>query len=529
MSKEGTPSPEIGDEPQAIVDQGLGKQAIQGISWRTGSIVVQALGQIVYTAVMSRLVSPEAFGLVAMTIVARGVGSLLTRMGIGQALIQKPTLTDEDIRAGATLSVAFGALFFGLSWLFAPAFADLFDEPKAIPVIRGASFVFLALGLLSTSNNLLRRDLRFKESSIVHMIGFFVGYFVIGVGLAVGGAGVWALVAAPIAHTLVDTVLMYALTRHPIRPTLNLDAHRALLSYGTKISLIQVFDFFGGQGDTVVVGRFAGTELLGIYNRAFYVAVLPLQMIMSTMHYVLFSSFSRIQNDIPRLTRVYVSTAKVSAALFFPASAAIAAAGYELILVLLGNRYREAAILIPFFAVYAAMSKMSSLCGVLCEARAELNKRLALQAGYVAFLIVALLAVSGGPLWAYGAVLAVGETLRNLTYNLFIVRKIIPITLAEIFVPYVPALFAAGLVVATVGGIRFGLITLLEAPSLVALVVEGVATGLLLIALIRRGPLSFLRNEILSRIQSVATGSGRAARVTRILNMVFGPPEKARA
>lgn len=520
-----TPDP----DSRPPVPENLGRRALAGAGWGYIAASTTALGQIIYTVIMSRLVSPEAFGLIAMTVVARGVGSLLSRMGIGQALIQKPSLSDKEIRAGFTLGIVLGVFFFGLSWVLAPALAGLFDEPRAVTVIRGASLAFVVNGFMATPEDLMRRSLRFKEGALIRIVGFFIGYFVIGVGAALAGAGVWALVYAPIAYSLINGILLYARIRHPIRPTFDPSSYRALLSFGTRISLIEFGEFFGVQTDTIIVGRFAGTNLLGMYNRAFYLAVLPLEMVMSTMNQILFASFSRIQSDLPRLKRAYLNSAKVSAALFIPVSAGIGVASHELIVVLLGERYREVAVVVPFFAVFAAMSKMSHLCGILCEARAEFNKRFALQAAYLAGLVGALLAVAGGPLWTYAAVLAGGEVVRNLAYNLLIIRKIIPVDLSELFKLHVPGLTAAALVIVVMTATRAVVVDAMGLSPIIALVTEGAAATATLLLLVRRGSLSFLRNEILSRISLDRAGSGRNRLLVFALRFLLGPSPEARS
>jgi O-antigen/teichoic acid export membrane protein len=501
----------------APIPEGLGRRALSGVTWNYVAGSVQSLGQIAYTVTMSRLVSPEAFGLVAMTAVARGMGMLVSRMGIGQAIIQKPRLSPPETRAAFTSAVAFGLLFFGLSWVLAPVLAGVFKEPRAVSVIRGASLAFIALGLNTTAESLMRRDMRFKELSLIHIVGFVVGYFVIGVGSALAGAGLWALVFAPIAHTLINAGLTYSRVRHPIRPTFDPRSYGALLSFGSRETLTQFGDFLGTHTDTIVVARYAGAASLGMYNRAFYLAVLPLQMIMSTMDNVLFVSFSHLQTDVRRLTQAYLTSSTISAALFLPISAGIGAAGHELIVVLLGERYREAAVIVPFFAAYAATSRMSSLCGILCVARGQLNQRLVLQGAYLLALAGGMLAVAGGPLWAYGAVLAGGELVRNLAYNVLIIRKIIPVTLRDLFGVYVPALSATALVIAAVVAVRIVVIHVMRLPVGLALTAEIAAAATTFLALVRWGRLSFIREEIVKRLPHVRAES----RTSRLLGLLL--------
>jgi lipopolysaccharide exporter len=515
-------------ESRPPVPDGLGRRALSGVAWNYTAAVITAVGQIAYTAIMARLVSPEAFGLLAMTVAARGLVASLSRMGIGPALIQKPSLSDEEKRAGLTLGVAFGVCFFGLFWILAPELAELFKEPRAVPVMRGAAVVFVMAGFRATPENLLRRDLRYKEVALINLVGFLFGNFVVGVGAALAGAGVWALVFAQPAQGFIITILCYERVRHPVRPTLNLNSYRALLSFGSRFSLVGLVGYLGSETDTVIVGRYAGTNLLGAYNRAFYLAVLPLQIIMNTMHEILFSSFSRIQSDPQRLKRAYLNSVKLSAAIFIPVSAGLGAASQEIIVVILGERYRVAAAVVPFLAVYAAMTKMSNLSGVVCDARASFNSRLILQAAYSVGLVGGLLAVAGGPLWAYGAVLAGAAIVRNLAYNVLIIRKVIPVELSELFKPYVPGLTAAAVVILAVVLTRAIVVDALVLSPLIALMAEAIVAAIVFFLLVRRGSLSFLRKEILSRMSVHPAGAGRNRFLAFVLRFLLGPSPKPR-
>jgi hypothetical protein len=166
---------------------------------------------------------------------------------------------------------------------------------------------------------------------------------------------------------------------------------------------------------------------------------------------------------------------------------------------------------------------MSLLAGILCDARAKLNIRLAVQGVYVVALAAALVAVAGGPLWSYGAVLAVGEILRNLAYNAIVIRRVIPVKFRELAKTYIPAISATALVILAVTAARAVAVYAFGAPLIVALAIEGSIAGLVYFVLVRWGTLAFLRHEVLSRTRvDLATRSSRLFRVA--LRILFGHP-----
>ena len=132
----------------------LATTTLHSMTWTTAATVVTSVMQIGYTAVMARLLPPAAFGLVALAGVVLRFGSYFAQMGMSQAIIQKPELTEEDIRAAFTSSALLGALFTGAMFVGAPLTRLLFEQPEVVPLVRVMAFGTLVSGLMVTSISL---------------------------------------------------------------------------------------------------------------------------------------------------------------------------------------------------------------------------------------------------------------------------------------------------------------------------------------------------------------------------------------
>ena len=80
--------------------------AASGLSWSSLSTVALVVANLVYTATVSRLLEPTAFGLMAMANLVVLFALYFVRMGLASALVQKPELSDEEIRAASTAGAA---------------------------------------------------------------------------------------------------------------------------------------------------------------------------------------------------------------------------------------------------------------------------------------------------------------------------------------------------------------------------------------------------------------------------------------
>src|SRR3954447_20033245 len=125
------------------------------------------VANLAYTATVSRLLEPADFGLIAMANLVVLFGQYFARMGLASALVQKPELTDEEVRAASTAGIVIGLVCLGLVLLLAPVVAVLFHAPEVTPVLRGLGLSFPFLGWSMTGLGLLRRELRFRTLSVI--------------------------------------------------------------------------------------------------------------------------------------------------------------------------------------------------------------------------------------------------------------------------------------------------------------------------------------------------------------------------
>src|SRR5271170_5621410 len=70
-------------------------QVAHGLKWQAINIVGRQLLSLVVFTTLARLLSPSAFGLVALVGVYLGIVTMFVDQGITQALIQRQDLTDE--------------------------------------------------------------------------------------------------------------------------------------------------------------------------------------------------------------------------------------------------------------------------------------------------------------------------------------------------------------------------------------------------------------------------------------------------
>jgi lipopolysaccharide exporter len=517
---------EFDSAPPARDGSTLTARAASGLRWSALGYAALMAANVAYTVTISRLLDPVAFGLLALAQIVVLFAQFFVRMGLASALVQKPVLSKDDVRAASTAGVAVGVACFGVVWVLAPVISGVFRAPALSPVLRLLGVSFLFEGLAMVGIGLLRRQLRFRELSIITVGTYVLGYVVVGIGMALLGAGVWSLVVGALVSSGSQTVWQYALLRHPVRPVLRWKPYQEVCGYGMRLSGAHLLDYVGSSLGTFTVGRFASTSVVGQYSRGYYLAFQPLRSYLTqALTLVLFPHLSRIQQDATRLRRAYLSMLSLAGVVLFPVCAGMAVAARELVLVVLGPQWGLAATVVPWFALAGGCSVISALSQTAAEARAELNRSLAVQVAYIlalgAFLALALGYRSHG-IWVFAAAVTAGEILRHVGY-LRLMRRIVGFTLTEVWASYAPAAFASMGVALAIAVTRSVLID--AVPTLVIFATEVAAGALALALCIRFCPLPAIRWEL--RMRLTAAGMLGAADGVRwwLASLVLGPPE----
>lgn len=477
---------------------------MSGLRWTYLSLVAGVVLQLAYQAVINRLLDPTAFGLLTAALLIIRFSKFFADMGVGRALVQKSELDEEDVRASFASSLLLGLGAYALVWVTAPAVASFFGQTEAtgadvVPVIRVTALSLVLTALGTTSQSLLQREMRFAELGAQELVSYTAGFLFVGIGLAAAGAGVWSLVAAQLVQAATATALTYARARHSLRPLLAWRRLRPLYSFGSRASVISLVDYLASNLDTIAVGRYFNTALLGQYNRAYYLTTFPTRQLTTSISKVLFPGFSRIQADTARTRRAYLGALSVAAVLLLPVCAGMAVAAQEFVLTLLGPQWGEAADLVPLLTIAAGLNVLSHFPGVVSEARAELNKKLALQVAGLVVLFGFLLLARDHGLWAFALALAASKAVKHLLY-IVLMHNTLGVTAAQTVRAYAPALFAAGVVAGFVAAGRLGAVSG-GVPVAVVLLIEIAAGGVGLLVALRTPPLRGVRREIRDRLK----------------------------
>ena len=317
----------------------LTDRTISGINWSFLNTYGISIVNIIVGIVLARLIPPQEFGLLGMTVIFTGLADLLVSLGVGPAIIRLKELNEEHVRVGATLTITASVLIYIIFWFASPYIAIFFNESRLVAILRVLSLLFIIRGVSRVSASLLTRALDFKNILIIELSSFTLGYAIVSVILAILGFGVWSLVIGRLLSGIISAILYLFKSHLPLKPLIRKKEFKDLAGFGSGVSLSQILQYASSNIDYIIIGKFLTPFKLGLYTRAFNLMTLPVDKISGSIYNVLFPSFSVVQSETEKLKTAYLRTVKTVTFFLFPVLAGMAVSAEYIIKGLYGLQW----------------------------------------------------------------------------------------------------------------------------------------------------------------------------------------------
>ncbi|MDB5446838.1 MAG: polysaccharide biosynthesis protein [Phenylobacterium sp.] len=379
----------------------LTQQTISGLLWQFLGTGVELLIRIAVMIVLTRLLAPAEFGVVAAALILVNFTKIIAQLGIAQSIVQLPDLTEEEVRTGFAFSTWLGVVLAAAVYLGAAPLAAIFKIAGLEPVIAAFSVSFLLGGPAIVPFALLQRRRRYRAIAGIEALSFALGLGALGVTLAFLGFGVWALVVGQLAQIAIRSVMLLAAERHPKALLVRPSSLSRLLASGVGFSIGVFGNSVAMNADNFTVGRWMGAQDLGLYSRAYNFLMLPTNLFGTVVDKVLFPAMAHVQDDAQRLNRAFRRSLAVVAMITLPVSVVLTVLAPELVTVVLGRRWVD--MVLPFQVLAATMLFRTSykMSDSLARAKGAVYRRAWRQWLYAAAVFVGALI---GTHWGLGGV-----------------------------------------------------------------------------------------------------------------------------
>lgn len=415
--------PGNGQDASTAAGEGLGASPVRSqmdvysaVRWSAFSKYSAQGMQVVLSIVMARLLAPEYFGLLGMATVITGFVKVLGDLGFQSAIVQRKTVSHELLSTIFWANLAVCTVLAVILVAISPLAAAMYRDPRVAPILAVLSlnFVFSALAMIPSA--LLTRQMAFDKLAVREVAAIMV-QGATAIPLALLGWGVWALVAASLASSTAQMLLINLI--YPFRPRLTFQRQtlQECLGFGLNLTGFSIFNYFARNADNLIIGVFLGPIALGYYALAYRLMLMPRDSITQVLTRVLFPAFSRMQDDDDRLRGSYLRACGAIAFVTFPMMTGMAVIAKPLVHGLLGEKWLPAVPVIWILAAVGAIQSVGSTVGqlYLAKGRADWLFRWGVSAG----ALYVLSFVIGIPWGIIGVALAYALTNLLLSYPLF--------------------------------------------------------------------------------------------------------------
>jgi O-antigen/teichoic acid export membrane protein len=320
------------------LNEPLSKRVVRGGVW-VFALRITARGlRFIRTVILARLLAPNDFGLFGIAMLSIATLEVLTQTGFEAALVQKKEHVESYLDTAWTISAIRGTILFSILFFLAPWIAKFFDSPQATMIIRVISISALLSGFKNVGLIFFQKELEFDKQFFYEFSSNLVD-LAVAITLAFILRNVWALVWAGLAAGVVRLFMSYLI--HPYRPHVSLakKEFQELFGYGKWLLGSGMLVFLVTQGDDLFVGKALGPAALGLYQMAYLISNLPATEISRTMAQVAFPAYSKLQDNIPKLSDAYLKALHLTAFLSIPLAAGIFVLAPDFTKIFLGEKW----------------------------------------------------------------------------------------------------------------------------------------------------------------------------------------------
>jgi len=481
--------------------EGLRSKVRSGLSWKLMTFLFGQCTQSAVSILLAHLLVPRDFGLAGMAIAFSSLAATFADLGLGTALIQKKTLSEEDRSTVFWINVSGGAALTLVGVAVSPLVAAFFSNSQVMPLFAVLSSSFLISALGQTQAALLTREMSYRSLELRTIVATLVGAAA-AVALALGGFGAWAIIGQVICTSGASTLLLWTVS--PWRPStraFSRNSFRTLGSFGFKTLMIRMFLYVNLNGDNLLIGRYLGSAALGVYAVAYNLLLLPSSRITAPVRDVLYSAFVRLQDEPRRMGEAWLRINSINASLLAPAFLGMIVVAPDLVPVVLGQKWHAAVSVLQFLSVAGVAQSFVAFNGQVYQA-------LGLPGYFLRFMYfstaVTFSAFVVGLHWGVPGVAASFAVARTivLVANTLHMERLISLGLWRTFRSYLAVILRAGVMAAAVFLARRALVDLgMPAGARLAVVtLGGVVVYFAVTALTAPGLVRDLRSGLRGRV-----------------------------
>ncbi len=316
-------------------------KTICGIGWSFIDNIASSGITFLVGLVLARLLTPEEYGVMAMITIFIAISDSIIDSGFSNALIRKVHINRVDYNTVFYFNLVVSVFLYIVLFLFSPAISVFFKEPILVEVMRVIGWVLIINALAIIPRTIFVREVNFKTQTKVSLISS-VTSGIVGIGMALGGMGIWSLVGQQLSRQILNTLFLWVYCRWQPAFEFSVKSFREMFSFGYKLLFSGLIDTIYKDIYYLIIGRFFSSAILGQYTRAQQFNIIFSSNLTAVVQRVSYPVLSSIQNEPERLREAYRKVIKTTMLVTFACMLGLAAIAKPLVIILIGEKWLPA-------------------------------------------------------------------------------------------------------------------------------------------------------------------------------------------
>lgn len=301
--------------------------------------------------ILARLIRPEDFALMGISIFFITISEVFVDSGMGGALVVKKDIQKIDYSTFFIFNMCVSLLIFILLQFTSPIIASFFDYESLPLIISTIGFSIIISGFGKVQNVLLLRQLKYKEISIIYISSSFIA-LVIAIILAFFNYGVWALVFQNIINNLLIVLLQTFNNNYIPKLKFSLHSFKEQWAFGGNLLYSKLLGHVYQNIFLIIFPKISSLNFSGLYTQSDKIQKIPVNLVNSVFQSAAFPVMSKI-NNIKELKELSKSYSRKVYLVGFTILFALSVFSKEIILILLGDQWLEAKWILSILAIGA--------------------------------------------------------------------------------------------------------------------------------------------------------------------------------
>lgn len=340
------------------------KTIATGVLWSYGERFLAQAITLIVSIILARILDPEHYGIIAIVQIFITICDALVTGGFGNALVQKKDAEDVDFNSITWVSIFLAIILYCLLFFGAPFISDFYSDELLTPVLRVMGLRFFFSAFNSVQQAYVQRKMIFKKFFFATLGGTIFSAF-LGIGMAIIGFGVWALVAQYLSNTVIDTIILYLTIDWKPKFQLSFVRVKRLWQFGSRMLAATMIFTIKDNIRSLIIGKKFSSSDLAFYNQGKKYPAIVVSDIVESLGKVLFPLLSNEQDSRDKIKSLMRQAIRLSSYLLTPIIIGMISSADVFVSVVLTEKWLPC---VPYFRILCLVYLTRSLSTIFQKA-----------------------------------------------------------------------------------------------------------------------------------------------------------------